>query len=469
MLYYFQKGFQVTGVTADGEFASLQECMVELPGAPKLNLMSANKHKPFIKHHIHVVKERVCSLCHSLPFKQLPKQVTIYMVFYAVKLLNYFPVKGGISDQYSPNAILAGEVVHFKYYSMPFGTYCQIHKKEGPQNSLAARMQGAISLGLSGNRQGGHKFLSLISSHVVTRRLWTILPMPNNVIEWVDSLGRDQPLQLSFQDHYGVDVFDEEVPVNVSHPSSTPVDYEIPGNIAKIPKISRVDAADDQQNDIIPKIPGVDAADEQQNGITQDVGVDDFEIMPSDPVPLPPELPLVSAVTPALAVEQGVRRSTAVRQSVHRYEPSMTDKRYGYTSVQQQKYEHVFTLMEEEAPEFDPQVVEFIFTQLTLKAVKNLWGDNAIKAAEKEMKQLHWQKSFQPVHWSELNEEQHRTVLESHIFLQKKRTGEVKVWIVASGNRQRGYIDLEEASSLTVATESFLLSCIIDREGCDVD
>ena len=110
-----------------------------------------NKHEPYIKWHIHVVKERFHSLCHSLPFKQLPKQIIIYMVFYAVKLLNYFPLKGGVSDQYSPKAILAGEVVHFKYYAMPFGTYCQIHEEDGPWNSLAAWAQGAISLGLSGN------------------------------------------------------------------------------------------------------------------------------------------------------------------------------------------------------------------------------------------------------------------------------------------------------------------------------
>ena len=123
-------------------------------------------------------------------------------------------------------------------------------------------------------------------------------------------MGSDQLLQLSFQDHYGVDVFDEEVPVNISHPSSSLVGYEIPGDVAKISEILGVDAPDDQQNDIIPEIPGVDAADEQQNGISQDVGIDDFEITPSNPVPMPLELPLVSAVTPALAVEEGVRRST---------------------------------------------------------------------------------------------------------------------------------------------------------------
>ena len=41
--------------------------------------------------------------------------------------------------------------------------------------------------------------------------------------------------------------------------------------------------------------------------------------------------------------------------------------------------------------------------------------------------------------------------------------------MVAGGNRQRGYIDNEDASSPTVTTESVLLSCIIDaREGRDV-
>ena len=62
-----------------------------------------------------------------------------------------------------------------------------------------------------------------------------------------------------------------------------------------------------------------------------------------------------------------------------------------------------------------------------------------------------------------------KTVLESHIFLQKKRTREVKAHMVAGSNRQCRYIDKEEASSLTVATEPLLLSCIIDaREGHDI-
>jgi hypothetical protein len=55
-------------------------------------------------------------------------------------------------------------------------------------------------------------------------------------------------------------------------------------------------------------------------------------------------------------------------------------------------------------------------------------------------------------------------VLESHIFLKQKRYGKIKGRTVDGGNKQRDYISKENASSPTVATESVLLSSIIDAE-----
>ena len=55
------------------------------------------------------------------------------------------------------------------------------------------------------------------------------------------------------------------------------------------------------------------------------------------------------------------------------------------------------------------------------------------------------------------------------MFLKEKRDGKVKGRSVAGGNKQRDYISKEEASSPTVATESALLTCIVDaEEGRDV-
>jgi len=55
------------------------------------------------------------------------------------------------------------------------------------------------------------------------------------------------------------------------------------------------------------------------------------------------------------------------------------------------------------------------------------------------------------------------------MFLKEKRDGTTKARTVAGGNKQRAYINKEDASSPTVATESVLLTCIIDaEEGRDV-
>jgi hypothetical protein len=50
------------------------------------------------------------------------------------------------------------------------------------------------------------------------------------------------------------------------------------------------------------------------------------------------------------------------------------------------------------------------------------------------------------------------------MFLKEKRDGKIKGRTMARGNKQRDYISKEDASSPTVATESVLLSCIIDAE-----
>jgi hypothetical protein len=54
--YYLQRGFLVTTVHADGEFAPLKTLIAAMPGGPKVNLANVNKHVPEIERRIWVVK-----------------------------------------------------------------------------------------------------------------------------------------------------------------------------------------------------------------------------------------------------------------------------------------------------------------------------------------------------------------------------------------------------------------------------
>jgi hypothetical protein len=79
-----------------------------------------------------------------------------------------------------------------------------------------------------------------------------------------------------------------------------------------------------------------------------------------------------------------------------------------------------------------------VFTQLTLKAALKTWGNDAKLATKSEMKQLHWRNLFKPVHLRDLTEQQKQMILELHIIMKQKRTGEIKGRIVTDGNKQRG-------------------------------
>ena len=96
--YYLQRGFRITTVHADAEFEPLTTLIKALPGGPDVNLASTNEHVPEIERRIRVVKERCRATRHSLPFQRIPKLLTIHIVFHVVKLLNFFPMKGGESE-----------------------------------------------------------------------------------------------------------------------------------------------------------------------------------------------------------------------------------------------------------------------------------------------------------------------------------------------------------------------------------
>jgi hypothetical protein len=79
-----------------------------------VNLASPNEHIPEIKQQIQVVKEWSWAAHHSLPFQHIPKLLMIHIVLNAFKMLNFFPMKGGIYDTLSPKTIMYGETLNYK-------------------------------------------------------------------------------------------------------------------------------------------------------------------------------------------------------------------------------------------------------------------------------------------------------------------------------------------------------------------
>ena len=194
---YCRRGFRVTTMLADPEFQPLQAVFGDI----SFNFCSQDEHVPEIERYIQTVKDRTRSGYNSLPFKRLPCIMLIRLIGNAVFWLNAVPPSDGASDTLSPHYLLTGKHLDYhKHVRLEFGVYVQTHKEH--TNDMMPRTIGAICLGPSGNEQGRHYFMSLMTGWCLLCDQWTELPMPQDAIRRVGQLGRDQgmPKSLTFAD-----------------------------------------------------------------------------------------------------------------------------------------------------------------------------------------------------------------------------------------------------------------------------
>ncbi len=212
------------------------------------------------------------------------------------------------------------------------------------------------------------------------------------------------------------------------------------------------------------KIPGVDMVQEQDVDVDLNFApVDEGNAKPPL-VDIPPpvnDAPVVSKVP----TDGGTRRSTQIcTQPKPKNIPAFSGKSYSFaTTVLGMK------MLDNVAYGYNQSVACSFMQQLLVKSALREWGDDARAAGEKEVNQLHWREMFIPRQMSELTAEQRTKILQSHMFIGQKQTGETKARMVAGGNTQHGHVTKEESSSPTVSTKAVLLTSIVDAcKGRDV-
>jgi hypothetical protein len=270
--------------------------------------------------------------------------------------------------------------------------------------------------------------MALNTGKKITRRNWDVIPMPELVIARVNLLGKDQPELFTFTDRHGCLIGDAEEP-GIPDDFAYADDVDFPG-------------VDPAINDNI-EIPGVDDAEGLQIPAPPEIETNDDLNIPPDPAPFelePVQEETAQLVAPVMELMQLPEpwRSRRVRtQTTPGYIPSMSGSKYSYAFTQLESHgvlnpdAHMF--MQDDFYQADPDVVAMIMTQLSLKAGLKAWGHKAHNAAHNKMKQLHMRDTFKPKHWRELSSIQRQMVLESHMFLKKKRDGKTKARTVAGG------------------------------------
>ena len=112
-----------------------------------------------------------------------------YLALISTRMLNFFPVKGGILKYYSPNMIMNKSRLDYdKHCKVQFGAYVQAYRETQPKNSQDARTIDAVYLRPTDNQQGGHEVLNLNTGRVITTLTVTEIPVTEVVIKAVETM-----------------------------------------------------------------------------------------------------------------------------------------------------------------------------------------------------------------------------------------------------------------------------------------
>ena len=159
---YRNAEFNITTIHCDQEF---KHTLQEFANENKITLLctAAQAHIPRAERNIRVIKERVRSVFHNLPYNKLPKTILKYLVTQTTATLNYFPARYGISNYYSPRMIIHRAILdyntHCKHYT---GEYILAHDDQQIKNNMNARAIDCIYLRPSIQSKNVHEFLKLI-------------------------------------------------------------------------------------------------------------------------------------------------------------------------------------------------------------------------------------------------------------------------------------------------------------------
>ena len=440
--HYAQRGFRVVTILLDGQFEPLRGDLSDLNIA--LQTCARDDHIPEAERHIRTIKERARAIYNTLPFQRLPVRMIIELIHYCTFWLNAFPHADGVSDMLSPRAIMSGlGIDHNKHCRIEYGAYAQVH--EDHDNTMAPRTTGAIALRPTGNNQGSYYFYHLNTGRLLNRSRWNELPMPNDVIDRVHKLSRKGRQGLEFLNRDGQPFV---YPDNAEVSDSDDDDESYQPSLANtVPD----DATDDI--DIAGVLDNDDLETENGVGIT---GV-------PEAVETPEQSGDNEHVEHAIDIDAEMDARYGPRTSQYNLRPR-----------RQRDYSHLHTISTETGNTLplkpcnythEHDVLEHIMmTQHGLKKGLKEFGDAAVDAVLKELKQLHDRQVIEIHDPASMTRDQKNAALHYLMFLKKKRCGRIKGRGCADGRKQRIYTTKEEASSPTVAIESVMLSCVIDAQ-----
>ena len=426
---YALRGATIRSLFTDVEFELLKQELIE-EDKVQLNISSANEHVPQVERNIRYVKEGTRSEKLALPYKILPQLLIIAIVKHIVFWINTRPRKEGLSDVYSPRAILTETMPDYQVRcKLQVGTYCEVHDDPTPTNSTLTRSLPAIALEPVGNFQGGYKFMSVNTGQVLTRYEWTEVPVPEQIIRRVEARAKKERKIEKSSD-------------------------ELPPLLEFVHRDKVIDDSGELHNNQGAMNTGTSGNEQEpEPDHTTEKNDDDQEIISEE-----------------IEERETSEKESSEDQGAQSEERSQTRSgRYYYRNP---KYQHLYpeeayTALTIRKPSDGIgnkycYATNILLLQMSAKRGLEVFGERAEDALVKEYKQFDEKEVFVPVMFDSLKPEERKKALNAISLIEQKRTGKVKGRTVADGSMQRHYIEKGDAASPTVTTEAVLITSAIE-------
>ena len=101
--------FDVVSIGADKAFDAVEYEIKDEPYNVTLTTCDADRHVEFVERMIRFMKERIRTVRIAIPYKTIPKRMTIEMVHRVIILMNSIPRKGSLHSLFSPRETVTGK------------------------------------------------------------------------------------------------------------------------------------------------------------------------------------------------------------------------------------------------------------------------------------------------------------------------------------------------------------------------
>jgi hypothetical protein len=179
-------GFKVPLLRIDGESALSSDWFTSKLNekGTTIDATGAGECVAVAERKIQDIKKKFRAVVNTVPYS-LGEVHQHWLVKFSIGKINLVPTRNNV-DYISPREkLLSRKIDVNKDLKHGFGDYVQVHNQE-INNSMEPRTSGALALMPTGNLEGSWYYFKLTNGEIVKRNRATVLPIPDNVIDYIN-------------------------------------------------------------------------------------------------------------------------------------------------------------------------------------------------------------------------------------------------------------------------------------------